>query len=66
MLEKKKAEEEAKRITAENLKRLEEEHQREIDEFIMQQERNKEDDAEEEELDRLANERMKFEQEQIR
>jgi hypothetical protein len=32
----------------------------------MQQERNKEDDAEEEELDRLANERMKFEQDQIR
>jgi hypothetical protein len=31
----------------------------------MQQERNKEDDAEEE-LDRLANERMKFEQDQIR
>ena len=39
--EKKKAEDEAQRITAESLKKLEEEHKRQMDEFIMQQERLK-------------------------
>ena len=66
LAEKKKAEEEAERITAANLKKLEEEHQRELDEFIMQQERNKQEDAQQDELDRIDEERMIFEQEQIR
>jgi hypothetical protein len=39
--EKKKAEEEAQRITAESLKKLEEEHKRQMEEFLLEQERKK-------------------------
>ena len=59
--EKKKAEEEAQRITAESLKKLEEEHKRKMDEFLLEQERKKQDDAKQEELDRLAEEKLLFE-----
>lgn len=37
-----------------------------MDEFIMQQERKKADDAKQEELDRLAEEKLLFEQELIK
>lgn len=37
-----------------------------MDEFIMQQERQKQDDAKQEEIDRLAEEKLLFEQELVR
>jgi hypothetical protein len=37
-----------------------------MDEFIMQQERNREEDEKQEELDRLMKEKMLFEKEQLR